>query len=120
MGPRPVTTPLGADLLALLARAVERTPPEVRLAVGAQATHAVVTAEVAGRSVDVVVTGDVAVVPAPDGPLRPVPQVVDADGRATGELLVWVRDGRLTGLERPWWTDEAPTDWPAPSDLRLT
>lgn len=103
---------------ALVERAASRCPPDVRVSLRAQLATAQVTSEVPGRMLDVQVPGSVPSVPAPDGPLRPIPTVVD-DGEATGELLVWVKGGRLVGLERPWWTDEAPTDWPSPDDLRF-
>lgn len=114
----PSATPLPEHLVRLLRRATADVSPDVAGAVDAQAARAVVVAHVEGRSVDVAVPDDVPPVPAADGPLRPVVSVVDATGEATGELLVWVRGGRLVGLERPWWTDEPPTSWPGPDDLR--
>lgn len=37
-------------------------------------------------------------------------------GVYVGELLLWVRDGKVTGLEQAWYTDEPPVDWPSTSD----
>lgn len=82
-----------------------------------QARRARVVAETPGRVLDVEVPDDVEPVPAPDGPLRPVPLVRADTGEVTGDLLVWVRDGRLSGFERSWWTDAAPTAWPGPSQV---
>lgn len=51
---------------------------------------------------------------APNGPI-PVQAIVRSeDGYDYGEILVWVRDGFLTGIEHPWWTDEMPKRWPVP------
>lgn len=53
----------------------------------------------------------------PDGPLKEVFQVGRAGGEPVGELLTWVSDGYLSGLEYAWWTDEPPTALPDPADL---
>lgn len=54
-----------------------------------------------------------------DGPI-PVRAIVDGrDGKPVGELIVWVREGRLSGLEYPWYTDEAPTVFPEVAQLRV-
>ena len=44
-----------------------------------------------------------------DGVLPVEGVVVDGEGTECGVLLVWVRDGLLSGLEYAWWTDEPPT-----------
>lgn len=106
------------ELLRLVDRAVAEVPADIAEAVRGQAVRARVVAEVEGRRIDVEEPDDVLLVPAADGPLRPVMSVVGPDGQPIGELLVWVRGGRFTGLERPWWTDEAPDRWPAPEDVR--
>ena len=41
--------------------------------------------------------------------------VIDEQGTETGEILVWVHAGFLSGLEFAWWTDEPPLRFP-PSD----
>ena len=111
---------VAAALLDLLRYAVGRCPHDVAVAVARQAERARVTRETPGRMLDVEVPDDVDLIPAPDGPLRPIPQVVEVSGEVTGELMVWLRDGRLTGLERPWWTEEAPTGWPTPAQLQFS
>lgn len=49
---------------------------------------------------------------APDGPLDVRATVLAADETTTGELIVWIRDGRLSALEYAWWTDDPPTVLP--------
>lgn len=51
-----------------------------------------------------------------DGPL-PGRFPVTHDGEIVGEMLVWVEDGRLAGLEYAWVTDDAPTGMPDPADV---
>jgi hypothetical protein len=52
-----------------------------------------------------------------DGPL-PVRALVDGEtGELEGEILLWVSDGHLSGLEFAWYTDEPPTEWPATDRL---
>lgn len=54
-----------------------------------------------------------------DGPV-PVRAFVDGpDGALKGEVMVWVKDGRLSGLEYAWYTDEPPNEFPDPALLRL-
>lgn len=56
----------------------------------------------------------------PDGPAPSTVLVRDASGAETGELLVWVKDGRLSGLEFAWWTDEPPTRLPTREEVTVT
>jgi hypothetical protein len=54
--------------------------------------------------------------------LSPVPidaAVVDEAGAPVGELLVWLKDGMLAGLEYAWYTDAAPKVLPTPDRIRL-
>jgi hypothetical protein len=53
-----------------------------------------------------------------DGP-TPGAAVVYAGGELVGEILVWIRSGYLTSLEQAWYTDEPPTAWPSPADVRV-
>ncbi|WP_433673992.1 hypothetical protein [Microbacterium gorillae] len=55
----------------------------------------------------------------PDGPIAGRLLVVTAD-ELSGEILIWVRSGRLIGLEQAWYTDSAPAGWPQPSQLEWT
>jgi len=56
--------------------------------------------------------------PIPNGPLPVRAVAYDEDGTLLGELLVWVSDGYLSAIEYAWYTDSAPTELPAPSQLR--
>jgi hypothetical protein len=47
-------------------------------------------------------------------------QVLDECGEYVGELLVWVEDGVLAGLEYAWITDEMPAVLPTVERIRLT
>jgi hypothetical protein len=48
-----------------------------------------------------------------DGPIPTRAVVVGSAGDPTGELIVWVSNGYLSGLEYAWFTDEAPTEMPS-------
>jgi hypothetical protein len=74
---------------------------EVRVLVQ-QADSASVESETPGTFIDLVVPEPVPAL-LPDGPLHPIPSVLDE---------IWVEGGRLTGVERPWFTDDAPDLWP--------
>jgi hypothetical protein len=56
---------------------------------------------------------------APDGPLPIQATVRSEDGYDYGEILVWVRDGVLVGIEHPWWTDERPESWPLSERVKI-
>ncbi len=45
--------------------------------------------------------------------------VEDPDGETIGEVIVWVKDGYLSGLEYAWFTDEPPSAMPAKETIRL-
>ena len=57
-------------------------------------------------------------VASPDGPLPVRAFAYDDDGTLLGELLVWVSNGYLSAIEYAWYTDLAPSELPAPSQLR--
>lgn len=41
--------------------------------------------------------------------------VVDDVGHVTGELILWIEDGRPSALEYAWYTDEPPSALPEPA-----
>ncbi|MGW1740084.1 hypothetical protein ACWCPQ_14875 [Nocardia sp. NPDC001965] len=45
--------------------------------------------------------------------------VTDLAGRPTGEVIIWVEAGRLSGIEYAWYTDERPTRLPDPDRIDL-
>ncbi len=54
-----------------------------------------------------------------DGPLPVRAFVTGECGEAMGEILIWVEQGYLSGLELAWFTEEAPTEWPTPEQVQL-
>ena len=39
-------------------------------------------------------------------------------GETIGEILVWVEQGYLSGLELAWFTDEPLVEWPTPKQVQ--
>jgi len=54
----------------------------------------------------------------PDGPF-PARAFVPSSAEYQGEVIVWVKDGHLSGLEYAWITDEPPTRWPRPDEMEV-
>lgn len=67
---------------------------------------------------DVTVQSDSPLVDVPDGPIPGLALIYERE-RLVGELLVWVREGRLIGLEQAWYTDEPPQSWPSTEEVRV-
>jgi hypothetical protein len=42
------------------------------------------------------------------------------DGEIEGEVMVWVKNGYLSGLEFAWYSDSTPTGMPEASRVRVT
>lgn len=82
-----------------------------------QARQALVIREVPGRMIDLEVPVGSPPCVCVDGPIPVRAIVVRQGGQLVGELLVWVRDGRLVGLEQAWFTDEPPERWPTDEEL---
>lgn len=36
-----------------------------------------------------------------------------------GEVIVWITDGRVSGLEYAWTSDQPPSRWPRPDEMRI-
>jgi hypothetical protein len=53
-----------------------------------------------------------------DGPL-PVRAYVPDLRRYQGEIIVWVTDGHVSGLEYAWVTDNPPAGWPHPDTIQI-
>lgn len=54
-----------------------------------------------------------------DGPIPIRAFVERTPGEVSGEVLLWVKDGCLAGLEFAWYSDEKPTSMPDPDRLRI-
>jgi hypothetical protein len=44
----------------------------------------------------------------------------DSSAEYTGEFILWLTDGYLSGVEYAWVTDEAPDDLPDPSSIQVS
>ena len=55
----------------------------------------------------------------PNGPLGRTADALTPDGDPAGVILVWVEDGRLSGLEYGWYTDDSPAGFPAPDRVTV-
>lgn len=104
-------------VITLIHAITSRMPRDVDQVLRLQVDAAWVTAETPGRSVDFTVPPDAPRVPLPNGPAVPIPAVVDEAGQMSGEVLLWVQDGHVIGVERAWVTDDAPLTWPGVEEL---
>lgn len=59
--------------------------------------------------------------PRADLPNGPFPARAFVPNRANyqGEVIIWVNDGHLSGLEYAWVTDDPPTRWPRPDEMEI-
>jgi hypothetical protein len=79
-----------------------------------QISHARVTAvwNRESPSVDIKVSETAGKAELSDGPIPGRFPVKGPSDSYIGEILVWVTDGRISGLEYAWFTDEPPTQLP--------
>lgn len=54
----------------------------------------------------------------PDGPF-PARAFVSSRSTYKGEIIVWIANGRLAGLEYAWVTDQPPDRWPEPEEMEV-
>lgn len=45
--------------------------------------------------------------------------VTDSDGSPIGEVILWVENGRLSGIEYAWYTEGRPEELPEPSAITV-
>lgn len=45
--------------------------------------------------------------------------VTDRNGAPVGEVILWVENGRLSGIEYAWYTDERPRALPEPAQIEV-
>lgn len=93
---------------------VSRQASGSRAALHAQAESAMVERPGSPYMLDLVVDDRAPGVPADDGPLPGRTLVVTTGGELTGEVVVWIRHGRLSAMEHAWFGDEPPSAWPEP------
>ncbi|WP_353810497.1 hypothetical protein [Agromyces sp. SYSU T00194] len=109
---------LSAGVLALIQRVVEPLDASAARSLVRQAESARVI-RLLPTMVDVEVPPCAERVNLPDGP-APVEAFVLIGDVIVGEVLLWLRGGRLIGLEQAWYTDETPRVWPAPTHLHVS
>lgn len=102
---------------AALLSVVDKLGEPLATALNDQARLARVLNEVPGRMIDLVVPDECGPCDCRDGPLPGRTFVIGSNGTPTGELLIWVRAGRLAGMEQAWFTDDMPTEWPKSENL---
>lgn len=102
---------------AALGRVLVELGGETARVLEAQASQARVIRDVPGRMVDLEVPAGSPPCDCSNGPLPARAAVVRQGGQLVGELIVWVRDGLLVGVEQAWFTDEPPTHWPSAEEL---
>lgn len=113
-----VGAPLPPNVLALLRHLVRYlNSDELGTSIVAQAQQAAVVRGSA-TMIDLTPRNDLPPVELPDGPI-PLQVFVQRADEPTGEILVWIDGGELIGLEQAWWTDDPPTDWPTPEQVRV-
>ena len=107
---------LAEDLIKLVEHVAARISA-VSAAVMAQATSASVMSQTP-MMIDLSVPDGLTPIDLADGPL-PVRALVYDGEDLVGEVLVWVRAGRLIGLEQAWYTDDPPSSWPEVRRVRV-
>lgn len=110
------TRPLAPDERALLEAVLGLQPFAGRDQLQAQLGR-VAVAGGAPFQLDLVVAAEVAPSDAGTGPIPTRAVVVDDHGEPVGEVIVWVTDGYLSGLEYAWFADDMPNRLPDPRQL---
>lgn len=101
---------------AVLSKALDLADFQGRSELQDQVTHAAVTG--GSRFVlDIFVAAEVAPSSAGAGPIPTRVLVLGDQGDPLGEVIVWVADGYLSGLEYAWFTDDPPSALPNPDQL---
>lgn len=53
-----------------------------------------------------------------DGPF-PARAFVPSSAEYQGEVIIWISQGRVSGVEYAWITDTMPTRWPRPDEVEI-
>jgi hypothetical protein len=104
--------------VALLLHILDGASFEGAEALGAQVPLARVTAGIT-TFLDLAVAGEAPASAFRHGPIPGRAFIEDADGEYEGEVLVWVADGYLSGLEFASVMDERPTGMPEADRVRV-
>lgn len=67
---------------------------------------------------DVKVSDSAARADLPDGPF-PARAYVPSKAAYRGEIIVWIAQGHLSGLEYAWVSDQPPARWPRPDEMEV-
>jgi hypothetical protein len=110
--------PLSSQESALIRRILEGASFEGDSSLDAQVETTWVTGGLP-TLLDLEVVGSEPAAGLPDGPIPVRAFVEGPSGSVDGEVMVWVKDGYLSGLEFAWVTDEAPDRMPSPDQVRL-
>jgi hypothetical protein len=54
----------------------------------------------------------------PNGPF-PAQALVPNSAEYQGEVIIWITDGHLSGLEYAWVSDDPPTTWPRADEMEV-
>jgi hypothetical protein len=54
----------------------------------------------------------------PDGPF-PAQAFVPNSAEYQGEVIIWIADGHVSGLEYAWVSDDPPTTWPRADEMEV-
>lgn len=54
----------------------------------------------------------------PNGPF-PAQALVPNSAEYQGEVIIWLTDGRISGLEYAWVSDDPPTRWPRADEMEV-
>jgi len=104
--------PVSKDILHLVSALLVKLPDPTRQLLVEQVHDALVVNEVPGQVINFAVPSYVMKAQLPDGPVYPIPAVIGDDGELRGELILWLKNGHVIGLEHPWFTDDPPESWP--------
>ncbi|APE33969.1 hypothetical protein BOX37_08275 [Nocardia mangyaensis] len=112
--PRPLTD-LESDAVTKLLSAGGVGAAELLMQI--PCTQVVATWGIGSPSVDLMVQWGVATAAGPIDGVFANGAVTDLNGSSVGELILWVENGWLSGVEYAWYTDERPRTLPDPEQI---
>jgi hypothetical protein len=112
------TRDLDADEVALLERILAAASVDVFPELSRQVPYTTVRGGIP-TLLDLAVDPSAPVAQVDNGPLPIRALVVGPHEEPRGEVLVWISDGYLSGLEYAWVTDDVPTGMPSADSVHL-